>query len=176
MNLFDYIRELREKNKGLNMNKINEEGLKLIKDSEGLRLEAYKCAANVTTIGYGTTIYPFSRQVKMGDTCTEEEAELYLRHDVGQFEDAVKDLIKVSLNQNQFSALVSFTYNLGAGNLKKSTLRQRLNEGDYNVGNEFLKWNKAGGKVLNGLTISLLSNFVLLKLIECYSNFYVIIR
>lgn len=131
---------------------INEAGLNLIKEFEGLKLEAYLCPARVPTIGYGTTVYPNGEKVSLGDTCTEEEAHKYLISDVDKFENSVKKLVKVELNENQFSALVSFCYNLGAGNLKKSTLLRRLNSGDYNVGNEFLKWNKASGKILKGLT------------------------
>jgi len=132
--------------------KINTAGLNLIKEFEGFKEKAYKCPAGITTIGYGTTIYPDGTPVKRGDKCTEEEAETYLRADIEKFEYYVSDLIEIELNENQFSALVSFTYNLGAGNLKKSTLREKLNSGDYNVGDEFLKWNKANGKELKGLT------------------------
>jgi len=132
--------------------KTNEAGLNLIKEFEGLRLKAYRCPAGVKTIGYGTTIYPGGNPVQMGDRCTEEEATEYLRSDIVKFENSVKLLINAELNENQFSALVSFTYNLGAGNLKKSTLRRRLNADDLDVGDEFLKWNKAGGRVLSGLT------------------------
>jgi lysozyme len=131
--------------------KTNEDGLELIKEFEGLELDAYRCPAGVETIGYGTTVYPNGDKVRMGDSCTEDEAEMYLKSDLVKFEDAVKRLIDVDLNENQFSALVSFTYNLGEGNLRKSTLRRRLNIGDYNVGNEFGKWVKANGRTLSGL-------------------------
>lgn len=129
----------------------NQEGIDLIKSFEGLRLKAYKCPAGVWTIGYGTTIYPDEHKVQPMDICTKEKAEEYLKHDLIKFEDAVKRRITVDLNENQFSALVSFTYNLGEGNLCKSTLRRRLNNEDYDIGNEFGKWVKADGKVLSGL-------------------------
>jgi lysozyme len=132
--------------------KINDPGITLIKSFEGLSLKAYKCPAGVWTIGYGTTIYPDGLKVRQCDECTEEQATDYLKSDVEKFENSVSELVNVELNENQFSALVSFTYNLGAGNLKTSTLRRRLNAEDYDVGNEFIKWNKAGGKVMAGLT------------------------
>jgi len=131
--------------------KTNQAGLDLIKEFEGLKLYAYLCPARVRTIGYGTTIYPNGSKVKKGDLCSKQDAEDYLKHDLEKFENSVKKLITVELNENQFSALVSFCYNLGAGNLQKSTLRKRLNKGDYNIGNEFGKWVKAGGRVLSGL-------------------------
>ncbi|MDX2211670.1 MAG: lysozyme [Oculatellaceae cyanobacterium bins.114] len=128
--------------------KINQAGLDLIKQFEGLRLEAYLCPAKVPTIGYGTTA-----GVKMGDRITAEQAEDLLRKDVEKFEKAVNSAVTVPLTDNQFSALVSFTYNLGAGALQKSTLLKLLNQGNYEAAaQEFLKWNKAAGKVLPGLT------------------------
>lgn len=130
--------------------KTNQRGIDLIKEFEGLRLRAYKDAVGVTTIGYGTTRIN-GRPVQMGTVITQTQAEQYLRADVEEFEKCVSTTVKVPLNENQFAALVSFTYNLGCGNLRKSTLVRRLNAGDYAVGNEFPKWNKAGGKVLKGL-------------------------
>ncbi|MBD2465104.1 lysozyme [Oscillatoria sp. FACHB-1407] len=128
--------------------KINQAGLDLIKQFEGLKLEAYICPAGVPTIGYGTTA-----GVKMGDRITAEQAEVLLRKDVEKFERAVVNAVKVPLTENQFSALVSFTYNLGAGALQKSTLLKLLNQGNYEAAaQEFPKWNKAAGKVLTGLT------------------------
>lgn len=119
----------------------------IIKEFEGLRLEAYKCPADVWTIGYGHT-----RGVIPGDVITKKEAEAFLSEDVEDAESAVNEYVNVKLNQNQFDALVSFVYNLGAGNFKSSTLLRKLNQGDYlGAANEFERWNKAGGKVLNGL-------------------------
>lgn len=127
-------------------------GRKLIGQFEGLRLKAYQDSVGVWTIGYGHTSAAGSPIVFLGMEITEQEADRILSRDLEGAEKAVQAFVKVPLNQNQFDALVSFTFNLGPGNLAKSTLLRRLNSGDYNVGNEFLKWNKAGGKVLSGLT------------------------
>lgn len=128
--------------------KTSKTGVKLIKDFEGLRTKAYLDAVGVPTIGYGTT-----SGVKMGTVITEAQAETYLQADLRKFEDAVSRLVKVPLKQAQFDALVSFTYNLGEGNLKSSTLLRVLNNGRYDlVPDQMLRWNKAGGKVLKGLT------------------------
>lgn len=125
----------------------SQKGLDLIKSFEGLRLSAYKCPADVWTIGYGTTA-----GVKQGQTITKERAEELLREDVRRFEDQVLRLVKMPLTQGQFDALTSFVYNLGAGNLSNSTLLRLLNAGDYDgAAAQFERWNKAGGKVLAGL-------------------------
>ena len=125
----------------------SQKGLDLIKSFEGLRLSAYKDVVGVVTIGYGTT-----SGVKMGDTITKERAEELLREDVARFESQVLRLVKVPLTQGQHDALVSFVYNLGAGNLSNSTLLRLLNAGDYaGAAAQFDRWNKAGGKVLAGL-------------------------
>ena len=127
--------------------KISLEGLSLIKKFEGCKLEAYKCSAGVWTIGYGHTT-----GVKEGDVCTQEEAEKLLRGDILKFEQYVSDNVKVDLDQSQFDALVCWTYNLGVGNLRSSTMLKKLNEGDYkSVPFEMRRWNKAGGKTLDGL-------------------------
>ena len=133
---------------------ISSKGLQLIKISEGLKLKAYLCPANVPTIGYGTIRYPNGEKVKLGDTCTPEQAETYLKHDVKVFEQGVDAMCRDDINQNQFDSLVSFAYNLGLGNLKSSTLLKKVNANpnDLTIKNEFLRWNKAGGKVLEGLT------------------------
>ena len=129
--------------------KISQKGLDLIKNFEGLELKAYKDSVGILTIGYGST----GSHVKSGMTITAEQAEELLKQDVSRFEKGVNDLVKVSLTQNQFDALVSFSFNLGLGNLKSSTLLKKLNASDYTGAvNEFLRWNRAGGKVLNGLT------------------------
>ncbi|WP_313284644.1 lysozyme [Stutzerimonas kunmingensis] len=125
----------------------SQKGLDLIKSFEGLRLSAYKCPADVWTIGYGTTA-----GVKPGQNITKERAEELLREDVKRFEAQVLRLVKVPLTQGQHDALVSFVYNLGAGNLSNSTLLRLLNAGDYaGAAAQFDRWNKAGGKVLAGL-------------------------
>lgn len=129
--------------------KISQKGLNLIKEFEGLELKAYKDSVGVVTIGYGST----GPHVSMGMTITEAQAEALLKSDVARFEQGVHDLIKVPLTQSQFDALVSFSFNLGLGNLKSSTLLRKLNSLDYSgAANEFTRWNKAGGAVLKGLT------------------------
>lgn len=131
------------------MKKISNSGLNLIKFYEGLRLEAYVCPAGVLTIGYGST----GKHVTKGKKITEKEAEDLLRKDLVRFEDAVNKLVKVEIKQTQFDALVSFAFNLGEGNLQKSTLLKKINAKDFEgAAKEFLKWDKAGGKVLSGLT------------------------
>jgi lysozyme len=135
--------------------KVGKEGLELIKSFEGLKLKAYLCSAKVETIGYGTTIYPDGDKVKLGDVVSKQEAELYFLNDLGKFEKGVMSLVKnVKLSVNQFSALVSFAYNLGLGALGKSTLLKKVlvNPNDPTIGIEFLKWDKAAGKVISGLT------------------------
>lgn len=130
---------------------------KIIKQFEGCRLKAYKDSVGVWTIGYGTTYYPDGSKVKEGDKCNQEQAEFYLKYHVLEFSykvDVSVNIITEWVNQNQFDALVSFAYNLGLGALRKSTLYKKLmiNPNDKSIESEFLKWNKAGGKVLNGLT------------------------
>jgi len=130
-------------------------GLYLIKSFEGLYHKPYLCPAGVPTIGYGTTIYPSGNKVKLTDkTITEAEAETYLMSDLAKFEQSVSHLVTDTINQNQFDALVSFAYNLGANALSTSTLLKKVNRNpnDASIRTEFLRWNKAAGKVLNGLT------------------------
>lgn len=129
--------------------KTGKKGLGLIKSFEGLKLTAYLCPANVWTIGYGST-----HGVREGDRLgSEAEAEELLARDLGQYEDAVNKYVTVDLTQEQFDALVSFTYNLGAGAFKGSTLLRFVNQKDFvGAADQFLRWNKAGGRVLAGLT------------------------
>ncbi len=127
----------------------------LIKHFEGLFLSAYLCPANVWTIGYGTTIYTGGVKVKAGDNCTEPQAFLFLRNDLAYFETMVDAYTRDDINQQQFDALVSFCYNLGAKNLKDSTLLKVINTNPINypeIQIQWLKWNKAAGKILKGLT------------------------
>lgn len=122
-------------------------GLALIKQYEGVELKAYKCPAGILTIGYGRTT-----NVKAGDTCTQAQADAWLIAEYDGFERNVLALVKVTLTANQTGALVSFAYNVGVGALKGSTLLRKLNAGDYaGAADQFLVWNKAGGKVLAGL-------------------------
>ena len=127
-------------------------GINLISSFEDLELKAYLFPAGVWTIGNGTTIYPNGVKVKKGDVCSLDQAKAYFAHDLKRFEASVNNLVKVPLSQNQFDALVSLVYNIGSGNFASSTLLKKLNAKDYaGAADQFPRWNKAGGKVLNGL-------------------------
>jgi lysozyme len=127
-------------------------GKSLIKEFEGFRATAYLCPAGVWTVGYGTTRIN-GKSVKEHTKITTQEADDLLEQDLKRFEDGIKKLVSVELTQNQFDALVSFVYNLGIGSLQKSTLLKKLNAGHFEeAANEFLKWDKADGKKLSGLT------------------------
>jgi lysozyme len=127
---------------------VSPRGRALIEKFEGLRLTAYQDMVGVWTIGYGHT----GRDVKAGMTITQQQAEQLLINDLAQFERGVNDLVTVQINQNQFDALVSFSYNLGVGALQKSTLLRLLNAGSYQpAADEFPRWNRAGGNVVAGL-------------------------
>ncbi len=131
--------------------KINQTGIELIKKFEGLRLLCYDDGVGIATIGYGHT-----KTVKLSDigkkSITKTRAEALLKKDVGNSERAVQRYINVKLNDEQFAALVSFTFNLGVSSLKGSTLRRKLNAGDYDsVPSELARWVKAGGRTLAGL-------------------------
>lgn len=132
--------------------RVSEEGLALIKEFEGLRLKAYKCPADVWTIGYGHTSAAGEPKVIPGMTITKEEAEEILKRDLVKYEKGVERLVKVQLKQGQFDALVGFAYNAGVGALEKSTLLRKVNAGKFDeVPAEFMKWTKAGGRELPGL-------------------------
>ena len=127
--------------------KISENGLELIKHFEGCELEAYKCAAGVWTIGYGHI-----KTAVEGKVITQEEADNLLVEEIIEYEDYVRAAVKVPLKQYQFDALVSWTFNLGNGNLNASTMLKVLNREEYEgVPAQMARWNKAGGKVLEGL-------------------------
>ena len=127
--------------------RISQEGVNLIKHFEGCYLDAYLCPAGVWTIGYGHT-----KGVKEGDAIEQEAAEAFLIEDLESFEQAVTRLVEVPLTQQQFDALVSWTFNLGAGNLAESTLLRKLNNYQYaEVPEQMMRWVKAGGQVLDGL-------------------------
>ncbi len=133
--------------------KVNKQGIQLVKSFEGCFLNAYLCPAKVWTIGYGNTKYQNGTAVKQGDKITQEQAEALLSDILAEFSKDVSKLIKVELNDNQFSALVSFTFNLVVGSLSKSTLLKKVNANpnDKTIESEFMKWVSAGGKRLNGL-------------------------
>ena len=126
---------------------ISDKGIKLIKEFEGLELISYLCPAKVWTIGYGHI-----KGVQEGMEWTEEQAEEALKEEIVGYCKYVEEYVKVPLNQNQFDALVSWTYNLGPTSLKKSTMLKVLNKGNYDeVPEQIKRWNKARGQVLNGL-------------------------
>ena len=123
-------------------------GIELIKHFEGCELEAYKCAAGVWTIGYGHI-----KGVTSDSVITQEQAEQMLVEELNEYEGYINNMVTTPLSQNQFDALVSWVYNLGGGNLKASTLLKVVNSGEFNgVPEQIMRWNKAGGKVLEGLT------------------------
>ncbi|MDY6216670.1 lysozyme [Actinobacillus porcinus] len=141
----------------MNELKTSQKGIELIKKFEGCKLTAYRDSVGVWTIGFGHT-----KDVKADMVITAEQAEQFLKDDMVHFEYGVNKLLKTlktTVTQNQFDALISFAFNLGLGNLRKSTLAKKLyvmqqNDRDsvQDVADEFPRWNKAGGQVLTGLT------------------------
>jgi lysozyme len=129
----------------------SEAGINFIKTFEGLRLRAYPDPGSGRapwTIGYGTT-----KGIRPGMVITKARAEEMLRRDLREIEQVVNDLIKVEITQTMFDALVSFAYNVGVGNLRRSTLLKNLNQGDIQgAAEQLLRWNRARGRVLPGLT------------------------
>ena len=128
--------------------KINQAGLDLIKSFEGCKLDAYEDIVGVVTIGYGHT----GDDIELGDTIAEDEAEELLKEDLERFENGVDGLLTCEATENQFSALVCFSYNVGLNALKGSTLLRKLNAGDVQgAAQDFVRWAKAGGKEVPGL-------------------------
>ena len=126
---------------------ISKNGLDLIKHFESLQLKAYKCSANVWTIGYGHT-----KNVKEGDRICEDQANCFLMQDLYSVERAIIRLVKVKINQNQFDALCSLIFNIGVLAFNKSTLLAKLNTGDYvGAAEQFRRWNKVNNVVMAGL-------------------------
>jgi len=135
--------------------KLNKEGYDLIKLFEGLRLKPYLCSAKVPTIAYGSTFYENNKKVLMSDPpITKQRAEELLQLSADRFARKVMNLVKKPITQNQLNALTSFAYNLGSGALASSTLLKKVNvnPNDVTIRNEFLRWNKANGVALKGLT------------------------
>lgn len=135
--------------------KLDKKGLDLIAEFEGLRLKPYLCSAKVPTIGYGSTFYENGTKVKLTDApITKQRAEQLLKNTADKFAERVAVLITKPVTQNQFNALVSFAFNVGVSALKISTLLKLVNNNpnDGNIAKEFLRWNKAGGRVVQGLT------------------------
>ena len=146
------------KQKALNIMKVSEKAYSLIRQFEGLRLTAYRCPAGVWTVGYGHTSgvwtvgYGHTSGVVPGMTITKEQAEAFLRQDIKAAENVVNTECQ-NLRQCQFDALVSFVFNIGGGNFRKSTLLKkiRVNPDDNSIMDEFLRWVYAKGVVLPGL-------------------------
>ena len=135
------------------MNRLTKEGIDLIHSFESCRLQAYKDPVGIWTIGWGHTSMAGPPKVTPGMRITQAYADEIFARDIKKYEDHVKRLVTVPINDNQYSALVSFCYNLGPGNLEESTLLRMVNDRMFtSAANEFQKWNKAKGKVLNGLT------------------------
>jgi lysozyme len=134
--------------------KISPRGLELIKDFEGFSSNSYLDVVNIPTIGWGNTFYEDGTKVKLGDQISKTDAlkllEVVANRD---FADKIFPSIKVKVTQSQFDAMVSLAYNIGTGAFLKSTLLKKVNTGDFaGAGEEFLRWNKAGGKEVLGLT------------------------
>lgn len=129
--------------------KTTRNGLDLIREAEGLRLEAYLCPAGVLTCGYGHT----GKDVKEGMKIQSHKATEWLMKDVLNIEKQIDSVLKVELNENQYDAIVSFVYNLGIGNFKSSTLLRKINSNpnDPTIANEFKRWVYSGKTVLPGL-------------------------
>ena len=134
--------------------KVSKKGIDLIKQFEGLRLNAYLDPIGIPTIGYGSILWPDGKKIQLGQKVTAYQAEKMLQWEVDTKTVPVEFLLKgVCVNQNQFDALVSFAYNLGIGALTKSTLLKKVkaDRNDPLIRNEFNKWVNAGGKKLPGL-------------------------
>jgi lysozyme len=134
---------------------INAGGLSIILVAEGFASTPYRCPAGIASIGYGSTVLLDGRRVKMDSPkVTKDEAKALLRRHLDHVETGILRFVRVPLNENEFSALCSWTYNLGIGRLQSSTLRAKLNRGErLGAANEFPKWRRAGGRVLRGLVI-----------------------
>jgi lysozyme len=138
----------------MKITKVSKKGLDLIKKFEGLKLKPYLCSAGVPTIGYGNTLYENGKKVSLKDSViTESRATELLSYSLRNLEQQVDSFCRDDINQNQFDALVSFAFNLGPYNLKSSTLLKKVNKNpkDPTIRDEFMRWTKAGGKVLKGL-------------------------
>jgi len=145
--------------------KTSQKAKEMIKHHEGVRLKPYLCPAKLWTVGVGHVLYPEQANMKLEDrkdlwlhpednrVWTMEQVNALLEFDLNRFERGVARLCPSSTsNQNHFDALVSFSFNVGLGSLQKSSLRMKYNRGEHEeAANEFLKWAKAGGKVLPGL-------------------------
>ena len=133
------------------MRHITQDGLNLIKQFEGFSAVPYLCTAGYLTVGYGHLVKTQEKE-RFAAGISEQDAQSMLQVDVGVAERAVLRLITVPLTDAQFDALVSFTFNLGAGALQRSSLRRKVNREEHaDVPAEFMKWVWAGGRKLKGL-------------------------
>jgi lysozyme len=131
--------------------KISDNGLNLIKKSEGTKLTAYLDPVGKLTVGVGHLVLP-GDNIKLGDVITQECSDELLRSDLKSAEAVVNNAVKTQITQAMFDALVSFTFNCGGGNLLSSTLLKKVNAGSFqDAADEFCKWNKSAGQVLPGL-------------------------
>jgi lysozyme len=145
---------------------INKSAVKLIADSEGLRLKPYYDPSGIATIGYGNTYYEDGSRVKITDKAISKERALSLFGNVvNHFAVKVKPMVKVSLNPNQFGALVSLAYNIGLGAFGKSTVLKLVNSGEFGepLKVSFDSFNQSKGVVLNGLKIRRKKEYELFK-------------
>lgn len=136
--------------------KLNSDGYRLITKFEGFSAKPYLCSAKVPTIGYGNTYYTNGKKVTLLDKpITETEAFEMFKTIADRFADKVSKLVTYPINQNQFNSLVSICYNIGVSAFQLSTLLKMVNENANNpkIKDQFLRWNKAGGKVVRGLTL-----------------------
>ncbi len=133
--------------------KVSDKCINMIKHHEGFVRKPYQDPIGLWTVGVGHLIGDGKKLPKeWNKEFTDEEVDNILCEDLERFEIGIQRLTKVSLTQSQFDALVSFSFNVGLGNFQSSTLRSKLNRGDYEgASNEFPKWRKAGGKILKGL-------------------------
>lgn len=135
--------------------KVSTNFFSMLKNFEGFVKCPYKDQVGIPTIGIGTTIYPNGKRVSMSDPCiTFEQASSYVSSHISPLEEMLTTLLP-KLNQNQFDSLISFIYNIGDGAFKNSTLlkKAKINKDDSTIRDEFYKWKKAGGKVLNALVL-----------------------
>lgn len=133
---------------------LSQKGKDLIMQFEGLKLSAYQDSVGIWSIGYGNTFYEDGKPVKKGDIITHNRAIELFNLIVKRFEVGVDELVTSNVNQNQFDALVCLSYNIGLGNFKSSSLLKMVNKSpnDTTIYLQFLRWNKAKGKVIEGLT------------------------
>ena len=133
---------------------IGDRGLDLIRAFEGFRADPYLDAVGVPTIGYGSTYYPDGQRVRLTDPpISEPEARRLMQATLAEFEDGISAALRVGVTQSQFDALICWAFNIGVSAAQNSTLMKKLNSGDYfGAADQFLRWNKAGGVVLSGLS------------------------